>query len=122
MALRKRISKVVAAMGLALGLAVLGGSVIGGIALATDRGDGRTPAVTDTSSPAANEDSDDQADDPAGTDESDDVDDPSGTESPSGADDSTEADDSSDADDHGAPGVSPSATVAPHHDDEPDDD
>jgi len=48
MALRKRISKVVAAMGLALGLAVLGGSVIGGIALATDRGEGSPCALVGT--------------------------------------------------------------------------
>lgn len=108
--MRTRISKVAAAIGLAVGLAVIGGSVVGGIALASDRSHG---ATTDTPGPGASQGNTDD-------DQGDDIDDD--------ADDATDDDMAEDADDGDGDDVAePEDATQPnpsmsHDDDGPGDD
>lgn len=97
--MRTGIPKLAGAIGLAVGLVIIGGSVIGGIALANDRSHDPVPAATDA---------------PGTTGHGDDANDDQDAD-----EDATETPEANDADDaeHGAP-----AATSSHHDDGPGDD
>jgi hypothetical protein len=121
--MRKRITKVAAAIGLAAGLVVIGGSVVGGVALALDRGQPPAAPASVSDSTADGHDvvvdpSDDQGADEQGSDEQ-------GGTSPGGdrsSDDgsTTDADDCDDGTDDDATEAADSSCPAPV--DEPEDD
>src|SRR5574342_248602 len=102
---RKRISKLAAMIGLAVALVVIGGSVVGGIALAMDHGRGAPASVSD-STPTGNgavapgQDGA-SADDQNGDGQSDEGSQPGGnaTDSADDCDSDEAADDADDADD-----------------------
>jgi hypothetical protein len=105
---RKPISKAAAAVGLAVGLTVLGGSVIGGIALANSSFS--TPAVDPSTSHPGHDDADDQGEDIQNPHE--DADDNEINAQPEP--ESTKADDDEDAtENHSAP-PAPHWTPMPH--------
>ncbi len=118
--MRTAVSKVGTALALALGIAVMSGSIIGGIALAADR----SPAVGDPSSveqpgveatsPAATDD-DDATDDPTSRSATDDDSDDHAT--PTGTEDGEDHDSSSTRSGIDDPSAAPSS-----HDDHPEDD
>jgi hypothetical protein len=108
-------SRLAKTIGLAAGIVLIGGSLVGGIALAADRGDDPTPGVTGTSLPAADATTGDRHDDDDNHDDVDQV--RNGTD---GGDDCDEGD-SSDGNCSGRPTTMPSSSQS-HHDDNPNDD
>jgi hypothetical protein len=117
---RTRLSRLAGTIGLAIGLVVIGGSVVGGIALANDRSHEPTTGVsTDASQATTDEDQDGDADDATEDKQGNDA---IGHEADADADDADDADDANDAGspaDEATPHPSPSGS---HDDDGPGDD
>jgi hypothetical protein len=116
------VSKLTKTIGLAAGLLLIGGSMVGGIALAADNGGGPAPAVTATT-PVPDATGDHRGDD--ADDQDDDADDQGGPAGQSvdgrgGQDDCDEGETSDD--DCTAPATATPAPTTSHHDDDGDDD
>jgi hypothetical protein len=116
---RTGISKIAGTIGLAVGVVVIGGSVVGGIALANDRGHDPAPAATDQSTPDANH-SDDADDQNEANEQGEDVDDDATPDATHEAGDDAN-DDAADAADHNGHHGSEDPTPEPsssHHGDD----
>jgi hypothetical protein len=116
--MRTGISKLAGTIGLAVGVVVIGGSIAGGIALASDHAHDRTPAVADTSAPEGTHG--DDADDQDGTNQLSDDEATPGATGEAGDDEATEDETEDEATEHGTtPTPHPTSS---HHEDGPGDD
>jgi hypothetical protein len=115
---RTGISKIAGTIGLAIGVVVIGGSVVGGIALANDRGHDPAPAVTDQPAPTATDDDDsnDANDQNEANEQGEDVDDEATPNATHEAGEDAGDDDAADATDHN--GHNPEPSSSGHRDDD----
>ncbi len=106
--MRIRFSKIPAAIGLAVGLTIIGGSVVGGIALASERSQGTStedpPGVNQTTDEDQNDDADDATENEQGADATD--------------QDTDEADDTAEDADDDASTAQPTPSPSRSHDDD----